>query len=112
MSHDLLEKILSDSINSDIDAIINFFSNYKKGDFIYPSVLKRYLNIDEKEIYKILSILEKSNLLKIYYEYFCYNCNRSSELYEYYSKLPESYICENCEDNLTLGNVRVVYKVI
>ena len=103
MSHDLLEKILSDSINSDIEAIINFFSNYKKGDFIYPSVLKRHLNIDEKEIYKILSILEKSNLLKIYYEYFCYNCNRSSGLYEYYS---------NCEDNLTLDNVRVVYKVI
>lgn len=88
MSHDLLEKILSDSINSDIEAIINFFSNYKKGDFIYPSILK------------------------IYYEYFCYNCNRSSGLYEYYSKLPESYICENCEDNLTLDNVWVVYKVI
>ena len=50
MSHDLLEKILSDSINSDIDAIINFFNNYKKGDFIYPSVLKRHLNIDEKDI--------------------------------------------------------------
>lgn len=112
MSHDLLEKILSDNINCDIEALINFFSNYKKDDFIYPSVLKRHLNIDEKEIYKILSTLEKFNILKIYYEYFCYNCNRTSELYEYYSKLPESYICESCEDNLTLNNVRVIYKVI
>lgn len=112
MSFNLLEKILSDNINYDIEAIINFLSNYKKGDFIYPSVLKRHLNINEKEIYKILSILERSNLLKIYYEYFCYNCNSSSELYEYYSRLPESYICENCENNLTLDNVRVVYKVI
>lgn len=112
MSHDLLENILTNNINSDIEAIINFFNNYKKGDLIYPSVLKRHLNINEKEIYKIFSILEKSNLLKIYYEYFCYNCNSSSKLYECYSELPKSYVCENCEDNLTLDNVRVVYKVI
>ncbi len=112
MSHDLLEKILSNNVESDIDAITNFFNNYKKGDFIYPSVLKRKLDINEKETYKILSVLEKSNLLKINYEYFCYNCNKSSKLYEYYSELPESYACDNCEDNLTLDNVRVVYKVI
>ena len=112
MSHDLLEKILNNKIESDIDTIINFFDNYKKGDFIYPSVLKRKLKIDEKEIYKILSIMEKSELLKINYEFFCYNCNKSSNLYECYSELPEEYICENCEDCLTLDNVRVVYKVI
>ena len=112
MSHDLLEKILSNNIESNIDEITDFFSNYKKGDFIYPSVLKRKLNIDDKETYKILTILEKADLLKINYEYFCYNCNRTGKKYEYYSELPESYTCENCEDCLTLDNVKVVYKVI
>lgn len=112
MSHDLLEKILSNKVKSDINRIVKFFNNYKKGDFIYPSVLKRSLDIDDKETYKILSILEKAKLLKINYEYFCYSCNSSSKLYEYYSELVESYTCEICEDSLTLDNVKVVYKVI
>lgn len=112
MSHDLLEIILNDSVNSDIESIIIFLSHYKKGEFIYPSVLKRNLNINEKETYKILSTLEKFKLLKIYYEYFCYNCNGSSKLYKYYSELPKECLCPNCEDNLTLENVRVIYRVM
>lgn len=92
--------------------IIKEFSNYNKGDLIYPNVLKKHLNINEKETYKILSMLEKSNLLKMYYEYFCYNCNKSCGLYELYNKLPETHICKNCKDNLTLDNVRIVYKII
>lgn len=112
MSYDLLGKILSRQIKSDINIIANFFDGYKKGDFIYPSVLKRKLNIDDKEIYIILSNLEKAGLLKINYEYFCYNCNTSSNIYEYYSDLPDLYTCENCDDDLTLENVKVVYKVM
>lgn len=112
MSHSLLEKILINKVNVDINLIIQFLDNYKKDDYIYPSVLKRKLKIDEKETYKVLSILEKNNLIKLYYQYYCYNCNNTSELYEYYSKLPDTFICRNCEEILTLNNVKIVYKVV
>lgn len=112
MSQDLLEKVLNNQFELDFSKkIVCFLKNYKKGDLIYPSLLKRKLNVNDDLVYKILSVLEKNNLLKINYEYFCYKCNSGSRLYQYYSEIPETYLCDNCEDNLTMNNVKVVYKV-
>ena len=114
MSHDLLEKIVKKSVKSksSIDDIVVFFESFHKGEYIYPSVVKRNFNLEVNEVYKILSSLEQNDFLKIYYEFFCYTCNSCSQLFEYFSQLKESYICNICEQELSINNVKVVYKVI
>ena len=113
MSQDLLEKILKKIINDDkLQELIDFLIIYKKGSYIYPSVLKRQFNYSDKEIYKILSILEKEKIITMYYEVICDNCNKTIQFVQYYKDLEEYYYCENCESNInTMYSVKVVYKV-
>lgn len=113
MSRDLLEKILKNRIDLNCDSVINFFVQFKKNDFIYPSVIKRKLKLDDKKIYDILTMLEEANVIKMYYEFFCYTCNTSKGLYEYFSQIEDSLICDNCDTNLNIHeNIKVVYKVV
>lgn len=113
MSQTLLEKILKSDFNSNLNDIIEFLLIYKKGDFIYPSVIKRKLNLDNDNVYKLLSILEREKILKMYYEAFCYRCNKSIKMYETFAEIDDSIICDNCEDSLHIGdNIKIVYKVV
>lgn len=112
MSRDLLEKILNDKNQLNIDEIIKFLITFKKGSFIYPSVLKRKFQMSDEDVYKILSKLEKEKVLKLFYELFCYQCNNSIGLFEYYSQIPTKIICEQCESYLGIDNIKIVYKVI
>ena len=115
MSQDLLEKILINKIDNkiDIDELVNFLLGFKCGQYIYPSTIKRKFKLSDKEIYNILNILEKENYLKMYYEVFCGFCSKSLKLYEYYSQLEEMTYCDDCEENnVTLNNVKIIYKVI
>lgn len=115
MSQDLLEKILINKIDDKINLkeLANFLSLFKRGQFIYPSTIKRKFKIPDKEIYNILNILEKEKILKMYYEVFCGHCSKSLKLYEYYSQLEETTYCEDCEEKKeTLSNVKIIYKVV
>ena len=81
--------------------------------FIYPSVIKRKLKIADKDVYEILAILEKEEIVKLLYEVFCYQCNNSIGLFEYYSQLNDNIVCENCESYLNVtDNIKIVYKVV
>ena len=115
MSQDLLEKILTNKLNEKIDLneLVNFLLTFKPGQYIYPSVIKRKFSISDMLVYDILNILEEENCLKMYYEVFCGFCSKSLGLYEYYSQLKDYTFCEDCEENnITLNNVKVVYKVV
>ncbi len=113
MSQDLLEKILKDKIDSNLDEVIKFLTKFKKNEYIYPSTIKRNLKLEDKKIYEILTLLEDADIIKMYYEVFCYNCNNSKGLYTYFNELDDDLICDSCENNLNSNdNVKIVYKVI
>ncbi len=113
MSRILLEKILKNEFSLNFEKIIDFLLIYKKGDFIYPSVIKEKFNFDNKSVYELLSILEKEKIVKMYYEAFCYNCNKSIKRYETFAEIDDSFLCDNCEDTLYFeNNIKVVYKVV
>ena len=115
MSQNLLEKILINKIDDKINLkeLVNFLMKFKKGQFIYPSTIKRRFNATDKEIYDVLNILEEEKYLKMYYEVFCGFCSKSLKIYEYYSQLEKMTYCEDCEEyNITLNNVKIIYKVI
>lgn len=113
MSQDLLERILKNKIDSNLDELIIFLTKFKKDNFIYPSTIKRKFKLDDKKVYEILFALEKAQIIKMYYEIFCYECSRSAGLYEYFSQLNEEIICDDCESNLnSKDNIKIVYKVV
>ena len=113
MSQDLLERILKNKVDKNLDEVIKFLITYKKNDFIYPSAIKRKLKFEDKKVYEILSVLENNGIIKMYYEIFCYNCNRTIGLFEYFCQLEQNMECENCEESLnSMDNVKVVYKVV
>lgn len=113
MSQILLEKILKNDFNMNLNDIIRFLLIYKKGDYIYPSVIKEKFNFNDRTVYKLLSILEHEKIIQMYYEVFCYNCNKSIKKYETFSEIDELFTCDNCNDNLDIANnIRIVYKVV
>lgn len=113
MSRNLLEKILKNEFNFNLDKIIDFFVKYNKNDYIYPSVVKRNLKLEDEDVYKIMNILEKAKLVKMYYEIYCYKCDRTSNLCESFGQLEEYLICNNCESEMDINyNVKITYKVV
>ena len=115
MSQVLLERILVNKINKEINfnELVNFLSMFKNGQYIYPSAIKRKFKILDKEGDDILRILEEEKYLKMYYEVFCGFCSKSIGLFEYYSQLPKTIYCDDCEENnITLNNIKIIYKVV
>lgn len=114
MSQDLLERILINEIDIESNKeLIEFLKKFKKDEFIYPSVIKRKFNLEDKQIYNILKLLEDENILKLYYEVFCGYCSKSLKLYEYYSELEKTIFCDDCEEeSITLNNIKIIYKVV
>lgn len=113
MSQDLLEKILKNKFNYNLNELVQFLMLFKKNDFIYPSTIKNKFKIDDKKIYEFFSILESKKIVKMYYELYCYTCNKTIKLYENFSQIEEKIVCDTCEENLIYeSNIKIVYKVV
>lgn len=114
MSQDLLERIFKNKFNHNADELITFLLLFKKNEFIYPSTIKNKFKYDDKEVYEIFNILEEQHLVKMYYEFFCYTCNRPVKLYDTFSKIEDKIICDNCETPLIISknNIKIIYQVI
>lgn len=112
MSQTILEKILIKINDLDTSELIKFLLTYKKNEYIYPSVIKNKFKYTDDKVYKILNTLEEAGILKMYYEYYCYNCDRNTKMVECFNQIEVPYYCDNCGEELHFENVKVVFKVI
>ena len=113
MSRDLLEKILKSEFDLNLNELIDFLLLFKKDDFIYPSTIKNKFNFNNKKIYALFTILEAEKIVKMYYEIYCYTCNKPIRIYENFNQIDESIICDYCANNILNENsIKVVYKVV
>jgi len=119
MSSDLLAKIERivqsklDFNESQIGTLKSFFKGYKVNMWIYPGVIKRKFNIPIIDVYALLDLLAKENILENYYELWCSHCQKSNGSVNTFNQLPNSFRCEMCLEELpTLENTVLIYKVI
>lgn len=113
MSRDLLEKILKSEFDLNLNELIDFLLLFKKNDYIYPSTIKNKFNFNNKKIYILFTILEAEKIVKMYYEIYCYTCNKPIKIYEKFGQIDNSIICNYCENNILNENsIKVVYKVV
>lgn len=112
-----IEKTVKDTslLSSDqLDKFLVLLKRYKKGEWLYPGVLIRKLDIPSSKTYKLLDILKDIGILEVNYELYCHKCNSfKGPIYETFSQMPNELFCEGCEAELTpLVNSIVIYKVI
>lgn len=102
-----------DFLTSKSEQIMELFSHYHSGSWIYPGVLKRHLNISIEDAYKMLSLLEKEGLVESWYEYCCGNCQHVLGTVQRFNELPDTFECEFCGNIVsTIENTIKIYKVI
>lgn len=93
---------------------IEVFKHYKKGKWIYPGALHRVTKVKIDQIYMILNILEKNEILDSYFEIYCAECKKTvGSVYKTIDDIPAEYECDNCGniENAT-DNAVLIYKVI
>lgn len=100
--------------NIDSKKVSNLLNHYKKDMWIYPSVLKRKLQVDIKTAYSILNLLEDQDLIERYYELYCFDCQHSTGLLKKtMNEIPDEFECDTCQRTLfALENCRVVFVVV
>ncbi|MEI4801290.1 hypothetical protein WAZ07_08105 [Bacillus sp. FJAT-51639] len=110
------EKLKENSLLSDsqLDKFMLLLKRYKKGEWLYPGVLIRKLNITSSNAYKLLDSLKDIGVLEVNYELYCHTCNTfEGTIYETFSQVPNDLHCEGCGIELKpLVNSIVIYKVI
>jgi|SRR5699024_159565 len=93
------------------------FKHYNVGNYIYPGVLIRELNIDMYAAYDILGILEKAGFLQELYEVYCPNESKSTGiLYENLLDLLGDEVVQSCPEcggkiNIQEDNI-LIFKVL
>lgn len=111
-----LREILSRTFNyteERLEKIVSFLSVYKRGQWIYPGMLKRDLHIPIEDSYKILEALVSGGFLEGWYEFNCCNCQRTLGTVRYFNELPTVLNCEFCNLNMnTMENTVKIYKVV
>ena len=100
--------------NIDSKRVSNLLIHYKKDMWIYPSVLKRKLQVDLRTAYSILNLLEDQDLIERYYELYCFDCQHSTGLLKKtMNEIPDKFECDTCQRTLfALENCRVVFVVV
>ncbi len=100
--------------NIDSKRVSNLLIHYKKDMWIYPSVLKRKLQVDLRTAYSILDLLEDQDLIERYYELYCFDCQHSTGLLKKtMNEIPDKFECDTCQRALfALENCRVVFVVV
>lgn len=100
--------------SSKMAAFIELFKRYNKGNWVYPGVIMRHLNISSEETYKLLEFLKHKGILETNYELYCHSCNTfKSKVYGTFSQIPNELYCYECDSELSIiDNIVVIYKVI
>jgi len=97
-----------------LDIFLKLLEKYKAGDWLYPGVMIRNLEISKSEAYTLLDYLKDKGILQVNYEIYCHACNQfEGEIYETFSQIPDELYCERCDGELNpVDNAIVLYKVL
>lgn len=90
-------------------------STYKKGDIIFPDIIKNTYNLTMEETYLALEEIKKDKQIQIVYIPYCDDCNEyvMSKIFETISCIPEFTECDKCHKILDgFEKSIVVYKVL
>lgn len=100
--------------DSTIITILDLLKHYKVGNWLYPGVFIRKTGLSNKEVFIVLELLRKENLLKQYYELYCPECQKTtSDVFEVFNQIPDTFECsECCHDFDGPQNSYIIYKVI
>jgi len=105
------EQLLDDQ---KINILLKLLALYKKGDWVYPSLIIRKLKITADNAYNVLNKLRKAGILELNYEIYCHTCNKFvGEIYSTLSQVPERCECDTCGAEMNIeDNLIVIYRVI
>lgn len=98
-------------------ALTGLFKLFKPGNYVYPGVLIRELNIEMKVAYQILDLLKENGYLKELYEIYCpYESKSIGKLYENLLDLLGDDLNQYCPEcgqpiNIQENNI-LIYQVV
>lgn len=100
--------------DSRLDTLLTILKAYKQGQFIYPGVLIRQLNLPMCSVYEILEIIKEMGIIVTNFELYCHSCSKfTGDIFETLNQIPEEIKCEECGKELDpLNDSIVVYKVV
>jgi len=96
-------------------AINKFIGRYKPGQFIYPKVIQRLLNLDDVTINNIMDSLVKSGKAVELLEVSCPFCGRGTcDLFYSLSEIPQEIYCDDCSKVIpdVLANTSTLYRIV
>lgn len=117
MTEDLLKKINKELGKWDFpedmrSGFIEKTKHFKKGNFLYPSILKRIplstKTLKSRTWKDLLEVLKNAGIVKISYAPYCYNCERYiGESFDSKEEMDkEEIICDECDTELGCFNHR------
>jgi len=100
--------------NKRIDIFLKILPLYNKDDIIYPGTLIRQLNINMKQAYQLLELLESMGVLERNFEIYCSGCNKyTGAVYRTIKEVPDDLLCEECEKEINpLEDTIIVYRML
>lgn len=103
--------------NKQKTALTTLFRLYKPGNYIYPGVLIRELNIEMKIAYQILDLLKENGFLQELYEIYCPHESKSiGILYDNLLELigdDQIHECPECGQSVNIQeNNILIYKML
>lgn len=98
-------------------ALTRLFKLFKPGNYVYPGVLIRELNIEMKVAYQILNLLKENGYLKELYEIYCPSESKSiGKLYDNLLDLLGDDLEQYCPECGQMINVQenniLIYQVL
>ena len=98
----------------EINLLIKDIENWEKGMTIFPSDIKKLLNINFYKTYYILDLIKDIGILSYEFAIYCEVCNEYLNEFKLKSlnEFPKNLLCKNNHKLNPLDNTIVLYKVI
>ena len=111
MLQNTLKRILNNT--KDIEKLIDIFSQYEIGDYLYPSVIKNELKLSDSKADEVLKEIEKNGYLKLCYILDCPYCHNEIDIFDDFQELISQNYCGNCNKKFSpLDHALIGFKVL
>jgi len=94
-----------------ITKAVDFLGKYKEGEYLYPNVLLRNLNLSKGSELWITKVLVENELVDALHYYNCPRCGKQSDFFSKEYLHTEQPICEECDTEMDVDNYRMVYRI-